>query len=66
MYRKSTGLKPDTGEPFARLVREFLTALGQGGDRSPDYVVEAIKYARKQARKNPSMLAPSPFKTSRD
>ena len=41
---------------FAQLVEEFLTALGRGDDISKDYVVEAIKYARKQERKNPSMF----------
>ena len=66
MYRQSTGLTPDTGEPFAQLVREFLTAIGQpkkgtGGNTSPDYVVEAIKYALRKERKNPNVLAPSPF-----
>lgn len=61
LYHRSTGLKPNTGEPFARLVREFLTAIGQGGNTSVDYVVETIKYARKQARKNPGRVAPNPF-----
>jgi hypothetical protein len=57
VYRKSTGLKPAMGAgPFAQLVEEFLTALGRGDDISEDYVVEAIKYARKQERKNPSMF----------
>jgi hypothetical protein len=66
MYRERTGSKPDMGEPFVPFVREFLAAVGQpqkstGGDTSPDYVVEMIKYARRQARKNPSRFAPSPF-----
>jgi hypothetical protein len=59
MYRQRTGLTPDTGEPFAQLVRDFLTAIGQpkkstGGNTSPDYVVEAIKYALRKERKKSS------------
>jgi hypothetical protein len=61
IYLQSTQLKPETREPFAGLVREFLSAIGQGGRTSPDYAVEAIKYARKGARKKPNVLAPSPF-----
>jgi hypothetical protein len=64
-YRQSTGLTPDTGEPFAQLVREFLTAIGRpkkgtGGDTSQDYAVDAIKYALKKERK-PSRWPSSPF-----
>jgi hypothetical protein len=66
LYRDSTGSIPGAGEPFVQFVHEFLAAIGRpkkctGDDTSPDYVVEAIKYARKQARKNPGRLAPSPF-----
>jgi hypothetical protein len=54
-YRMSTGLEPKMGVgPFSEFVEEFLTAIGRDDDKSPhyDYVVEARKYARKQARKN--------------
>lgn len=54
VYQRSTGLKPNIGPgPFAQFVEDFLTAIGRGDDTSRDYVVEALKYARKQARKNP-------------
>lgn len=54
VYRRSTGLNPNMGAgPFAQLAEEFLTAIGRGDDTAQDYVVEALKYARKQARKNP-------------
>lgn len=65
LYRKNTGLTPDTGETFAQLVRKFLTAIGQpekgtGEVTSPEYVDEAIKYALRKERRNPSGW-PSPF-----
>ncbi len=60
-YRKSTGLRPGAGGgPFARFVHEFLKAVGQD-DKSIGYVIDAIKDARRQARKNPSKSTPSPF-----
>jgi hypothetical protein len=60
-YRKSTGLKPGTGHGrFARLVREFLTAIGQG-NKSRHYVIRVIKDAHGRARKNSSKSTPSPF-----
>jgi hypothetical protein len=60
-YRKSTGLKPGAGEgPFARFVRAFLTAIGQD-EKSEDYVIDVIKDARIEARKNPRKSKPSPF-----
>jgi hypothetical protein len=53
IYRRSTGLKPDIGAgPFAQLVEEFLIAVGRGDDTSEDYVVETLKYARRQLRKH--------------
>lgn len=50
LYRRSTGREP-RGRPFIQLVEEFLVALGQGDYTKQDYVVEALKYANKQARK---------------
>ena len=53
-YRKSTGLGPKTDDgPFPKFVEKFLTALGRDDTKTPhhDYVVEARKYARKQAHK---------------
>jgi len=62
VYRKSTGLEPDPGDGrFAQFVREFLVAIGQHGNRSDSYVVEMIKYMRKQLRKNPKRGTPFPF-----
>lgn len=53
IYRRSTGLKPGIGAgPFAELVEEFLIAVGRGDDTAEDYVVEALKYARRQSRKH--------------
>jgi hypothetical protein len=60
VYRRSTGRKPSRVEgPFARLVRAFLTAIGQGGKLSNKYVVEKIKEARAQSLKDPN----SPFRS---
>jgi len=54
VYRRGTNLNPHMGAgPFARFVEEFLTAIGRGDDIAHDYVVEALKYARKQKRRNP-------------
>jgi hypothetical protein len=55
VYRRSTGLTSymGAGPSFVELVDEFLIAIGRGDDTAQDYVVEALKYARKQARKNP-------------
>ena len=62
VYRKSTGLEQDPGDGrFAQFVREFLAAIGQGGNRSESYVVEMIKYMRKHVRKNPKRGTPFPF-----
>ncbi len=53
VYERSTGQKPISGPgAFARLVEEFLTAVGQSDRTSADYVVEALKYRRKQVRKH--------------
>lgn len=52
-YRRSSGLEPKMdAEPFAEFVGEFLTAVGPVKDPSEDYVFEALKYARRQARKH--------------
>lgn len=54
VYRRSTGLEPIMAAgTFADFVEEFLTAVGRRDDTSQDYVVEALKYVRKQLRKNP-------------
>jgi len=50
LYRQSTGREPRKGR-FVTLVEEFLVAVGQGDHTKHDYVVEALKYANKQARK---------------
>jgi hypothetical protein len=50
LYRRSTGREPHRG-PFVQLVEKFLVAVGQGDYTKQDYVVEALKYANKQARK---------------
>jgi hypothetical protein len=51
IYRQSTGRKPSVGEgPFARFVRAFLTAIGEGDRLKDDYVVEMIETARNQIR----------------
>ncbi len=53
VYQSSTGKKPIMAAgPFADFVEEFLTAMGWGDEIADDYVVEALKYARKQARRN--------------
>ena len=60
VYRRSTGRRPSRVEgPFAQFVREFLTAIGQGGKLSNKYVVEKIKEVRAQTLKN----ANSPFRS---
>jgi hypothetical protein len=52
LYRKSTGLEPNMGPgPFAEFVEKFLHAIGRGNKTAEDYVVEALKYADKVARK---------------
>lgn len=61
VYRKSTGLKPGTGDgPFGRFVHEFLRAIGQGA-KSRQYVIDVIKDARAQARKHANNSTSSPF-----
>jgi hypothetical protein len=50
LYRWSTGREPRRG-PFVQLVEEFLVAVGRSDTTKQDYVVEALKYADKQARK---------------
>lgn len=60
VYLWSTGRKPImSAGPFAQFVEAFLTAMGRGDETANDYVVEALKYARKQARK--IYGSPSPF-----
>ena len=50
-YRKTAAKRPGTGEgPFARFVREFLTAIGQIDNISDQYVIDAIQDARDKAR----------------
>jgi hypothetical protein len=52
LYQRSTGLEPPMGSgPFVEFVETFLSAVGQGDKTTKDYVVEALKYAGKQARK---------------
>lgn len=51
LYRRSTGREPPRTGHFVQLVEEFLVAVGRGDDTKQDYVVEALKYADKQARK---------------
>jgi hypothetical protein len=51
LYRRSTGREPPRTGPFVQLVEEFLVAVGRGDNTKQDYVVEALKYADKQARK---------------
>jgi hypothetical protein len=51
LYRRSTGREPGAGRPFVQLVEAFLVAVGRGDDTKQDYVVEVLKYARKQARR---------------
>jgi hypothetical protein len=52
LYQRSTGLDPRMGTgPFVEFVDKFLSAVGQGDKTAQDYVFEALKYARKQARK---------------
>jgi hypothetical protein len=50
LFQRSTGREPRAG-PFVQLVEEFLVAVGRADDTKQDYVVEALKYADKQARK---------------
>ncbi len=60
VYQSSTGKKPIMGAgPFAQFVEAFLTAMGRGDEIANDYVVEALKYARKQERKTTAHLHPS-------
>jgi hypothetical protein len=55
VYRRSTGKNPMMGAgPFAKLIEKFFIAIGRGDDTKQDYVFEALKYQRKQARKNPA------------
>ena len=61
VYRTSTGLEPNmSARPFAELVENFLTAVGRAEDSTKqDYVVEALKYAKKRARKEAQRSATS-------
>jgi hypothetical protein len=55
VFRKSTGLKYDASEGlFAQFVRSFLVATGRASERSSEYAVDSIKYARRLKRKNAS------------
>jgi hypothetical protein len=55
VYRNNTGLEPDPGDGlFAQFIRSFLAAVRPTADKSDNYVLESIKYARKLARKNRS------------
>jgi hypothetical protein len=62
VFKVNTGRRPSRVEgPFARFVREFLAAIGQGDRLSKKYVVEMIKEARAEIRKDPSRWALSAF-----
>jgi hypothetical protein len=68
VYRTSTGLEPNMGAgPFAEFADKFLTAVGKTeDDTKQDYVVEALKYAKKRARKEAQRSAASrPLMNSR-
>lgn len=68
VYRSCTGLEPSMGAgPFAELGEKFLTAVGKTeDDTKQDYVVEALKYANKRARKEAQRSAASrPLMNSR-
>jgi hypothetical protein len=55
-YLRSTGVKPKmtVGRPYAKLVEEFLAAIGRDDQKSlhHDYVVEKRRYVRKQTGKS--------------
>jgi hypothetical protein len=52
VYQRSTGQKPIMGAgAFADFLEKFLIAVGREDDTKQGYVVETLKYARKQARK---------------
>jgi hypothetical protein len=53
LYRQSTGREP-RGRLFVEFVENFLAAVGQGDATEQDYVVDALKYAAKKARKSKS------------
>lgn len=58
VYRENTGLNPeDPGDKssFIKFVREFLTSVNRGFV-SNDYVVDAVKYAYRRARKKPKKV----------
>jgi hypothetical protein len=56
VYRENTGLNPEAGDKsFIKFVREFLTAVNRGFV-SNDYVVDAVKYAYRRARKKPKKV----------
>lgn len=62
VFKVSTGRRPSRVEgPFARFVREFLAAIGQGNTLSKEYAVEMIESARTEVRKDPSRWALSAF-----
>jgi hypothetical protein len=51
LYRLSTGREPRRGPLFVQLVEEFLVAVGKGNaTKGGGYVVDALKYADRQAR----------------
>jgi hypothetical protein len=55
VFLNSTGLKYDASDRlFAQFVRSFLVAIGRASDRSDEYAVDSIKYARRLKRKNAS------------
>src|SRR5258708_4362655 len=56
VYRENTGLNPEAGDKsFIKFVREFLTAVNRGVV-SNYYVVDAVKYAYRRARKKPKKV----------
>jgi hypothetical protein len=53
VYSRSTGQKTTLGDrPFADFIDKFLNAVGQSKSTKKGNVVEALKFARKQARKS--------------
>jgi hypothetical protein len=59
VYQRSTGQTPIMGAGH-QFVEEFLTAVGRGDDTSKDYVFEALKSARKHARKDGARATRTP------
>jgi len=57
VYKENTGRKPSIVEgPFARFVRAFLMAIGQGDRLSTNYIIEMIGTARNQIRRDDPVL----------